>query len=185
MKNLKLIVLAAALALTGCNNCNCYCDGNGNDDFDFTPYYVPHVTILHRLSDRTEHYYSVMLIVKKDDKVYEKSNPSTTIAYNMEYYFQEGRGGTLIKETKSYPLNSKYELRFYEYPISKTSLMALSDSTKSKSTKYDGPEFKVIVGTSPKDHPHTHPDPLHEGTIHRPGVGGGGGGGGVSDQTKN
>lgn len=167
MKNLKLILLAVTLAFVGCNDCNC----DNDDDFDLAHYYEPHVAIIHDLDDPLKHNYSVTMIVKNDAMVYEKRKSSPTSYYNIEYHFKEAEGTTLAEEIKSYPINNEYELRMYLYPIVTSSLTSLADCT---GVSKDGSEFYAVVNTPPKDHPHDHPQPLHKGTIHRPGIGGGG-----------
>ncbi|MEP1035327.1 hypothetical protein [Ekhidna sp.] len=175
MKNLKLIIPAIALlALAGCNKCNCE-----DDDFNLSHYYEPHITVIHNAEDSADHYYSVMLIVKNDSDVYEKRNNSTSNYYDVEFYFKPGKG-TLLEEIKSYQINNDYELRIYKYPIETAMLKALRDTTTTNGMtpkdKAEELKFRAVVYDPPINHPHTHPVPLHQGTIHRPGVGGDGGG---------
>ncbi len=176
MKNLRLIFLTMTLAFVGCNDCNC----DNDDDFDLDHYYEPHVAIIHDLDDPLKHNYSVTMIVKNDATIYEKREPSPTSHYNVEYYFSQVDGTTLAREIKSYPINNEYELRMYMYPISTSNLMSQADSTN---VLKDGTQFYAVVNMPPNDHPHDHPQPLHKGTIHRPGIGGGGGGGVVEQAT--
>ena len=134
------------------------------NDFDFKNYYQPHVTLTHENHDSIQHFYSVMMIVEKGQKIYEIDS-SSGYSYNVDYYFRETVGANLIHPIKTSSLNSKYELRIYKYPINTEAVESIGSQ--------GGSQFEVDVHVNPSGqrHPHNHPDKLHKGTIHRPGGG--------------
>lgn len=170
MKKLNFMLLILVISLAGCVEVNCNsCDDA--DSFDLSHYYEPHVTIMHEIEDDEEsHFYSVMLIVEKDVKVYVKKKNTGEGVYDVEYYFRKEDGAEPAKEINSYAINANYEVRMYKYPIE---YVGMEKAAKS-ATVDEGTRFIAKVNAVPPGHPHDDPIPLHEGTIHRPGVGGGG-----------
>ncbi|SNT19384.1 hypothetical protein SAMN05421640_2778 [Ekhidna lutea] len=146
MKTLKLLIALAIL--TGCNG----------DGYDLSHHYEPHVTIRHSEDNAEKHYYSVMLVVKKDCMVYAKKTENDGKT-TMKYYFTEATGKLQIA-SKTYNLEAGYELRLYEYPVS-------LDSKKD----VENVVFIAEVADPPVEHSHEHPKFLHNGTIHTPGDG--------------
>ena len=149
MKYCKLIILSTILFYS--------CNGD-RDNYDLSHHYEPHVAIRHSGDNTDQHYYSVMLVVKKGTKVYaEKSSDNPN--YALKYSFDKPQGTEQVA-SKKYSLNSEYEVRFYEYPID------LSTKEAANST-----DFWAVVVEPPKSHSHQDPVPLHKGTIHKPGGG--------------
>ncbi|WP_425392792.1 hypothetical protein [Ekhidna sp.] len=135
-------------------------DNTVYSDFDFTPYYEPHITAIHKSNDTSKHFYSAMMIVEIGQKVYISKDNSRGSIYDITFSF-DGIGD-LLDPVETFPLDSAYELHLYEFPIGDISNMIV----------YEESEFRAVVYDPPAGHPHDHPQKVHDGTVHKPGIGG-------------
>jgi hypothetical protein len=146
MKMRILQFSAILFIMSSCGN------DNQNDDYDLSHHYEPHVTKRHAGDNFEQHYYSVMLIVKNNCKVYV-TKEITDNSINMTYSFNSAIGQKQAP-SKTFNLSNNFELRLYEYPIEKG---------------MENHSFFARVVEPPSDHPHEDPQGLHNGTIHTPG----------------
>lgn len=163
MKKINLLILMLAVAVAGCVDVDCDCNtwNPGDSDFELMNYYEPHVTLTHENHNSKSHFYSVLMIVKKGQKIYEIDR-SSGYKYKVEYSFEQLDGSSEIHAIKSYRLDAEYELRMYKYPITEAAFATINQE--------DGSQFEVFIKHKER-HNHRHPDKIHQGTVHRPGDG--------------
>ncbi|MEQ6167028.1 MULTISPECIES: hypothetical protein [unclassified Ekhidna] len=159
MKNLLFLLIGAIVGASLCYLLLRKNESSGST-FDLSHYYEPHITAIHKNSDPTKHFYSVMMVVKNGQNVYIDEDNSQGSKYDIAFTFNEV--GKPLSPLETFPLNSDYELQLYDFQISNLNNMA----------NYEESIFRAVVNDPPTGHPHDHPKTLHLGTVHKPGFGG-------------